>query len=251
MLRNAEFFQGDLAARNILLNNDLQAKIADFGMATRLYADSEQRERFNHEKVPMRITAYEILKGHQAIIEKSDVWSYGVLLWELFHLCNAIPYPQVDSVATLLWTLENDIRPDCPLLCPRQIHEWMKDCWKLNHNERPSFKDLKKRIDELDYAQHLLMNQRRPQLYESRSDPTQNSTIVQNPSYLPTQSNQNYRPMQPNFEQSNLPHLMQLNGASLVQNANGYWEMEGFTDNVPRPPSEGSIELFEINKTQD
>ena len=90
-LTEKHIYHGDLASRNVLLTDALDAKISDFGLSRRLYTDVKKPQaiRLTDEGVtflplPMKWIALEVLMHGVFIPVFSDVWSYGVLLWEIF-----------------------------------------------------------------------------------------------------------------------------------------------------------------------
>ena len=92
-LAGKHIYHGDLATRNVLLTDSLGAKISDFGLSRRLYTDLREPQDVmkstNEVKtlpLPMKWLALEVLTDQKIIPGKSDVWSYGVLAWEIFQL---------------------------------------------------------------------------------------------------------------------------------------------------------------------
>ena len=161
-----------MAARNVLLTHDKKAKVADFGLSTRLYINTSEQKGSRHDAIPLRWTAYEILRNRTAIIEFSDVWSFGVLMWEIFYLGSAIPYGNLSGYQEVLKFLENGKRLSKPPFCPQYVYEIMLECWMLNHLKRPTFFQLKTKLNNFAEKKDL----------SSTSTP---NTFVNN-SYLPT-----------------------------------------------------------------
>ena len=94
-LTGKDIYHGDLATRNILLTDTLDAKISDFGLSRRIYAHVTSPVDLMREEIgqankdlplPMKWLAMEVLMNHQFVPVKSDVWSFGVLTWEIFQL---------------------------------------------------------------------------------------------------------------------------------------------------------------------
>ena len=96
-LTKKNIYHGDLATRNILLTDTLDAKISDFGLSKRLYSSlttSQPLKKEDEDKLPLlpyKWIALEVLLMQEYIPIKSDVWSFGVLTWEIF-TCGKEPY---------------------------------------------------------------------------------------------------------------------------------------------------------------
>ena len=144
-----------MAARNVLLTHDMKAKIADFGLSTRIYFNSTERKGPVENMVPIRWAALEVLQGRAAIIEFSDVWSYGVFIWELFYLGSAVPYGDKKEFEEILDLLLKGHRLSKPPMCPEYIYDLMLDCWFENHLYRPTFKQLKSQLKTVVPEIHL------------------------------------------------------------------------------------------------
>ena len=82
---------------NVLLTHNLKAKVASFGYSSQLYFENDGKQTVgsHQDKFPFYSSAYEILTNGTAILEKSDIWSFGILMWEIFYLGNAMPYADI------------------------------------------------------------------------------------------------------------------------------------------------------------
>lgn len=98
-LASKKILHGDLAARNVLLTDSKVAKICDFGLSRSLYKDNYYRKT-SKSPIPFKWLAPECLT-ELIFYTQSDVWSYGIFLWELFTL-GQTPYPHVDTVKDLV-----------------------------------------------------------------------------------------------------------------------------------------------------
>ncbi|XP_045481773.1 fibroblast growth factor receptor homolog 1-like isoform X3 [Harmonia axyridis] len=134
----------DLAARNVLVSDDYILKIADFGLARDIHCNDYYRKTTDG-RLPVKWMAPEAL-FHRVYTTKSDVWSYGILLWEIMTL-GGTPYPSVPSVEKLFQLLRNGHRMEKPPCCSLEIYLLMRECWSYHPNERPTFSEL---VDDLD-----------------------------------------------------------------------------------------------------
>jgi serine/threonine protein kinase len=129
----------DLAARNVLVASDLSCKISDFGFAKHTQEEGfvESNTQF---QVSYRWLAPEVFDTHTFTVQ-SDVWSFAVLMWEMFTY-GKVPYESVKNFheRNLYNMLVNDgYRLPKPLMCPPTIYEHMAFSWNLNVNLRPDF----------------------------------------------------------------------------------------------------------------
>ncbi|XP_076755260.1 protein kinase receptor Ret oncogene [Xylocopa sonorina] len=157
-LADIKLVHRDLAARNVLLAADKLCKISDFGLTRDVYEDDAYLKR-SKGRVPVKWMAPESLADH-VYTSKSDVWSFGVLLWELVTL-GASPYPGVD-VHNLYNLLKAGYRMERPLNCSQQLYKLMISCWHQEPAMRPSFKELASYWEKMleDSAEYLDLNPR-------------------------------------------------------------------------------------------
>ncbi|KAK0165333.1 hypothetical protein PV328_003853 [Microctonus aethiopoides] len=136
----------DLAARNVLVNDEYVLKIADFGLARDIHCHDYYRKTTDG-RLPVKWMAPEAL-FHRVYTTQSDVWSYGILLWEIMTL-GGTPYPSVPSVEKLFQLLRTGHRMEKPPCCSIEIYMLMRDCWSYQPNERPMFGELVEDLDRI------------------------------------------------------------------------------------------------------
>uniref|UniRef100_A0A3P9HNY4 receptor protein-tyrosine kinase n=1 Tax=Oryzias latipes TaxID=8090 RepID=A0A3P9HNY4_ORYLA len=136
----------DLAARNILLSENNVVKICDFGLARDVYKDPDY-VRKGDARLPLKWMAPETIFD-RVYTTQSDVWSYGVLLWEIFSL-GASPYPGVCIDESFCRRLKEGTRMRPPEYATSQIYQTMLDCWLDRPTDRPTFAELVEHLGNL------------------------------------------------------------------------------------------------------
>ncbi|XP_037957107.1 vascular endothelial growth factor receptor 1 [Teleopsis dalmanni] len=124
----------DLAARNVLIDERKVLKISDFGLSRHgVYSNTKPR------KLPIRWLSIEAIR-HNIYSTKSDVWAYGVVLWEIGTL-GASPYFDVDNCDLVRYLMAGN-RLEKPEICTDLVYNLMLRCWHENPVERPSFQEI-------------------------------------------------------------------------------------------------------------
>uniref|UniRef100_A0A673M4N4 Tyrosine-protein kinase n=1 Tax=Sinocyclocheilus rhinocerous TaxID=307959 RepID=A0A673M4N4_9TELE len=153
-LQSMRYVHRDLAARNILVASDTLVKIADFGLTKIIPVDKEYYRVTQPGESPIFWYAPESVLELK-FSHKSDVWSFGIVLHELFSYCDISrnpkrlciqkigSYVQSPSMAIhLLNLLKDNWRLPMPSQCPPKVHSIMMQCWEFNSEDRPSFSSL-------------------------------------------------------------------------------------------------------------
>ncbi|KAG7317575.1 hypothetical protein KOW79_018610 [Hemibagrus wyckioides] len=126
----------DLAARNILVTQYRLVKIGDFGLARDIENDSNYVVRGN-ARLPVKWMAPEsIFKGLYTM--QSDVWAYGILLWEIFSL-GVTPYPGIKVDNTFYTMIDRGFQMERPYYASESVYKMMSHCWAPEPKDRPSF----------------------------------------------------------------------------------------------------------------
>uniref|UniRef100_A0A8C3A4C5 Vascular endothelial growth factor receptor 3 n=1 Tax=Cyclopterus lumpus TaxID=8103 RepID=A0A8C3A4C5_CYCLU len=136
----------DLAARNILLSESNIVKICDFGLARDIYKDPDYVRKGN-ARLPLKWMAPESIFD-KVYTSQSDVWSFGVLLWEIFSL-GASPYPGVQIDEDFCKRLKDGVRMRAPETASPEIYGIMLACWHGEPKERPTFPALVQILGDL------------------------------------------------------------------------------------------------------
>ncbi|XP_051997370.1 tyrosine-protein kinase receptor Tie-1-like [Xyrauchen texanus] len=150
-LSDKQFIHRDLAARNVLVGENLVAKIADFGLSR----GEEVYVKKTMGRLPVRWMAIESL-NYSVYTTKSDVWSFGVLLWEIVSL-GGTPYCGM-TCAELYEKLPHGYRMEQPRNCDDEVYELMRQCWRDRPYERPPFSQISVQLNRMQEARKAYVN---------------------------------------------------------------------------------------------
>ncbi|XP_063227857.1 vascular endothelial growth factor receptor 1-like isoform X2 [Bacillus rossius redtenbacheri] len=142
-LAGRKVMHGDLAARNILLADDNIVKICDFGLAKSMYKSDNYKKK-GDSPLPVKWMAIEAIRD-RVFSTQSDVWSFGIVLWEFFSLART-PYPGMEADEKLYNNLLKGYRMECPQYATQEVYQMMLDCWQAQPTQRPSFTELSEQL---------------------------------------------------------------------------------------------------------
>ncbi|XP_062239484.1 non-receptor tyrosine-protein kinase TNK1 [Platichthys flesus] len=145
-LETRRFIHRDLAARNVLLASREMVKIGDFGLMRGLSEEADHYVMSAHRRIPFAWCAPESLRVG-AFSHASDVWMFGVTLWEMFTYCEE-PWFGLTG-RQILWRVEREgERMEKPPDCPQELYSIMRMCWACNAADRPTFAKLATLVTE-------------------------------------------------------------------------------------------------------
>ncbi|KAL6054327.1 Tyrosine-protein kinase abl2 [Balamuthia mandrillaris] len=133
----------DLAARNLLLTQELSIKVADFGLARNRGEDESKQTASNVG--PLRWMSPESME-QQTYSEKSDVWSYGVTLWEMATM-GQTPYPDLATIEVAVRICKKSVTLEAPKDCPSLIAQLIEQCTQYAPKDRPTFAEIMSSLD--------------------------------------------------------------------------------------------------------
>ncbi|XP_066460149.1 tyrosine-protein kinase SYK isoform X2 [Eleutherodactylus coqui] len=147
-LEEKNFVHRDLAARNVLLVTQHYAKISDFGLSKAIGSDENYYKAKSCGKWPVKWYAPECINFYK-FSSKSDVWSFGVLMWEAYSYGQK-PYKGMKG-ADVSQMIESGNRMESPPRCPPELYDLMKLCWTYKVEDRPSFVNVELKLRNYYY----------------------------------------------------------------------------------------------------
>ena len=140
-LASLKYVHRDMATRNCLVGMNFTVKISDFGMSRNLYEHSYYRV-WGRAMLPIRWMATESFYGQFS--EKTDIWSFGVTMWEIFTLTKTQPYEELDDQEMIQDAIRGASRRllDRPEACPMEVYQVMLRCWEYSPEDRATFEEV-------------------------------------------------------------------------------------------------------------
>uniref|UniRef100_A0A1B6MPL4 receptor protein-tyrosine kinase n=1 Tax=Graphocephala atropunctata TaxID=36148 RepID=A0A1B6MPL4_9HEMI len=155
-LSDRKFVHRDLATRNCLIDDTMVVKIADFGLSQKMYLQDYYKGD-EHDAIPVRWMPLESILYNKYTIE-SDVWAYGVCLWEIFSFALQ-PYYGMTHEEVVKFIKEGNML-QCPDNTSKSVYELMKLCWNRKPAARPSFRVIYQTLENIQAELKREMTQR-------------------------------------------------------------------------------------------
>ncbi|XP_006886993.1 PREDICTED: muscle, skeletal receptor tyrosine-protein kinase isoform X2 [Elephantulus edwardii] len=144
-LSERKFVHRDLATRNCLVGENMVVKIADFGLSRNIYSADYYKANEN-DAIPIRWMPPESIFYNRYTTE-SDVWAYGVVLWEIFSY-GLQPYYGMAHEEVIYYVRDGNIL-SCPENCPLELYNLMRLCWSRLPSDRPSFTSIHRILERM------------------------------------------------------------------------------------------------------
>ncbi|KAM6902973.1 LOW QUALITY PROTEIN: muscle, skeletal receptor tyrosine-protein kinase [Xenentodon cancila] len=144
-LSERKFVHRDLATRNCLVGEEMVVKIADFGLSRNIYSADYYKANEN-DAIPIRWMPPESIFYNRYTTE-SDVWAYGVVLWEIFSH-GMQPYYGMGHEEVIYYVRDGHIL-GCPEHCPLELYNLMRLCWSTHPSDRPSFSSIHRILERM------------------------------------------------------------------------------------------------------
>uniref|UniRef100_A0A8C1H0R4 receptor protein-tyrosine kinase n=1 Tax=Cyprinus carpio carpio TaxID=630221 RepID=A0A8C1H0R4_CYPCA len=144
-LSERKFVHRDLATRNCLVAENFVVKIADFGLSRNIYA-ADYYKAGENDAIPIRWMPPESI-FYNRYTSESDVWAYGVVLWEIFSY-GMQPYYGMAHEEVIYYVRDGNVLA-CPENCPQELYNLMRLCWSTHPTDRPSFASIHRILERM------------------------------------------------------------------------------------------------------
>ena len=173
-LAEHHFVHRDLATRNCLLNEQLLVKISDFGLSKDVYC--RDYYRLNSKSVlPIRWMPPEAIL-YRKFSTQSDVWSFGIVLWEIF-AGGAQPYYTLSNEEVVDYVKKKNVLR-CPSGCPSELYDLMVNCWTTNPKNRPTALEVHARLENWSLRYSNATPLKSPKVSELEVDTASPSQLI-------------------------------------------------------------------------